>query len=77
VKGTVPSPLGAISVEWKIVDKTMTMTFDVPTACNSVTIVLPKGKKYLLNQKTIKPEAEKDGKAYFTVNGSGKIEAVK
>jgi len=66
-KGTVSSPLGAISAAWEIKDHEMELSFDAPKDCESVTVVLPKGKKYSLDNKKITPDTI-DGKAYFNVS---------
>jgi hypothetical protein len=66
-KGTAASPLGAISAEWKNDSKTFELQFNVPEGCRSVTLVLPQGKKYLLDNKKIAPDKLKDGKVYFVI----------
>jgi hypothetical protein len=67
-KGTVASPLGAISAAWEIKGHEMELSFDAPKDCKSVTVVLPKGKKYSLDNKKITPQTIIDGKAYFNVS---------
>jgi hypothetical protein len=67
-KGTAASPLGPVSVEWKVSDKALELNFNVPADCKSVILVLPQGKKYLLDNHQIKPDSVKEGKACFTVS---------
>jgi hypothetical protein len=66
-KGTVASPSGPISVDWKNTNNTLALNFNVPADCKSILIVVPAGKKYLLDHKQIKPNVLKEGKAYFMV----------
>jgi hypothetical protein len=66
-KGAVASPLGAIRTEWKMTGKTLELNFNAPAGCQSITMVVPKGKKYLLNQKQIHPDKIEQGKAYFKI----------
>jgi hypothetical protein len=72
-KGSVASPLGAISTEWKVTDHAVELNFHVPADCKSITIVVPAGKKYRLDHKTIKPDVLKEGKAYFTVKPQNRL----
>jgi hypothetical protein len=71
-KGTVATPSGPVSAEWKIEGKRLELRFDVPEQCRSVTLVLPQGKKYLLDNRKITPDRIANGKACFTVQPSHK-----
>jgi hypothetical protein len=67
-KGTVASPLGVISAEWKTTNSAIELRFNLPSGCQSATLVLPKGKKYSLDHKKIKQDKIEGEKAYFTVH---------
>jgi hypothetical protein len=71
-KGTAASPFGAISAEWKNEGKRFELKFDVPEDCRSVTVVLPQGRKYLLDNKKISPDKLLNGKAYFVIRHRNK-----
>jgi hypothetical protein len=66
-KGAAATPMGAVAVEWKSDNETLELQFNVPEGCRSVTVVLPQGKKYLLDNKKISPDKLSNGKAYFTL----------
>ncbi|MDR1380181.1 MAG: hypothetical protein LBJ47_01735 [Tannerella sp.] len=71
-KGTAATPLGAVSAEWKTDGKTTELQFDAPRACRSVTVVLPQGKKYLIDSRKVTPDRVANGKAWFTMQASSK-----
>jgi hypothetical protein len=75
-KGAVATPLGAVSVEWKKDDTKFELQFSVPDGCRSVTVALPQGKKYLLDNRKITPNKLIDGKAYFVVESRNKTMTV-
>jgi hypothetical protein len=65
--GTVATPSGPVTVEWKIEGRQLQLRFDVPEHCQSVTLTVPRGKKYLLGNRKISPDRTSDGKASFTL----------
>jgi hypothetical protein len=57
-------------------DRTFELQFNVPEGCRSVTLVLPQGRKYLLDSKKAAPDKLLNGKAYFTVGRQNKTVTV-
>jgi hypothetical protein len=76
VNGTAASPAGYINVEWVNSNNMFELKFDVPNVCRSVTVVVPQGREYLLDNKSITPDKLQDNKAYFIVKPHNKTMTV-
>jgi hypothetical protein len=66
-KGAVASPRGPVSVSWADQASEFRLEFSTPAGCQGVEVVVPLGKAYRLDDRTIEPQSSGHGSATFTV----------
>jgi hypothetical protein len=76
-KGTVASPHGPISASWKKLNDKFQLNFNAPAGVQSVRVLMPAGKKYVLDGAAVKPNSIEGQNAVFNINkGSHEITTV-